>query len=273
MSKTLKRPMFRKGGEVMTGIMSSIKPRENFQDKGMADEVRKRIGLIESIAGPTGGFADPISQLLISGGLGLASEKRPGGLIANIAGAFKQPTQQLFQDISKQRQTKAVLASDIIKGISKDDVNKAWDEYGKFTGLSEEQFKKQYGRAKLYKDEPTPEERAQKIKIDSMTDIQNQDQNISKATGKSVLPRDAAEIVFNAKQDIKQTNPELAKDLDPTKDNIKVNEALEIQSDGSLSFTDEIDAGKYREGKIYFHIGTNKWYRRQGKTLVPVDRG
>ena len=273
MSKTLKRPMFRKGGEVMSGIMTGIKPRENFQDKGMADEVRKRIGLIESIAGPTGGFADPISQLLISGGLGLASEKRPGGLIANIAGAFKQPTQQLFQDISKQRQTKAVLASDIIKGMSKDDVNKAWDEYGKFTGLSEEQFKKQYGRAKLYKDEPTPEERAQKIKIDSMTDIQNQDQNISKATGKSVLPRDAAEIVFNAKQDIRQTSPELAKDLDPTKDNIKVNEALEIQSDGSLSFADEIDAGKYREGKIYFHIGTNKWYRRQGKTFVPVDRG
>ena len=273
MSKTLKRPMFRRGGEVMTGIMSGIKPRENFQDKGMADEVRKRIGLIESVAGPTGGFADPISQLLISGGLGLASQKRPGGLIANIAGAFKQPTQQLFQDISKQRQTKAVLASDIIKSMSKDDVNKAWEEYGKFTGLSEEQFKKQYGRAKLYKDEPTPEERAQKIKIDSMTDIQNQDQNISKATGKSVLPRDAAEIVFNAKQDIRQTSPELAKDLDPTKDNIKVNEALEIQSDGSLSFTDEIDAGKYREGKIYFHIGTNKWYRRQGKTLVPVDRG
>ena len=273
MSKTLKRPMFRRGGEVMTGIMSGIKPRENFQDKGMADEVRKRIGLIESVAGPTGGFADPISQLLISGGLGLASQKRPGGLIANIAGAFKQPTQQLFQDISKQRQIKTVLASDIIKGMSKDDVNKAWDEYGKFTGLSEEQFKKQYGRAKLYKDEPTPEERAQKIKMDSMTDIQNQDQNISKATGKSVLPRDAAEIVFNAKQDIRQTSPELAKDLDPTKDNIKVNEALEIQSDGSLSFTDEIDAGKYREGKIYFHIGTNKWYRRQGKTLVPVDRG
>ena len=35
--------MFRKGGEVMSGIMTGIKSRENFQDKGMADEVRKRI--------------------------------------------------------------------------------------------------------------------------------------------------------------------------------------------------------------------------------------
>ena len=30
MSRTLKRPMFRKGGEVMEGIMTGIKPREIF---------------------------------------------------------------------------------------------------------------------------------------------------------------------------------------------------------------------------------------------------
>ena len=32
MSRILKRPMFRKGGEVMSGIMTGIKPRQNFQD-------------------------------------------------------------------------------------------------------------------------------------------------------------------------------------------------------------------------------------------------
>ena len=32
MSRILKRPMFRKGGEVMEGIMTGIKPRQNYAD-------------------------------------------------------------------------------------------------------------------------------------------------------------------------------------------------------------------------------------------------
>ena len=40
MSRILKRPMFRKGGEVMEGIMTGIKPREMFQDKGSQDDLR-----------------------------------------------------------------------------------------------------------------------------------------------------------------------------------------------------------------------------------------
>jgi hypothetical protein len=273
MNKILKRPMFRKGGEVMEGIMTGIKPREQFAEKGLADELRQRMDLIQQVAGPTGGFSDPITQLLLSTGLGLASEKRPGGLIANIAGSLKGPTQQLFKDLGAQRQLKTTLAANLIKDFSKQDVDKAYQEYGKFTGLSEEEFKKQYGRAKLYKDEPSPEAKLQSEKKISIVDIQNQPQNISTATGKSILPQDAAEIIFNAKVDIKQSSPDLVKDLDPTKDNISIKEQLKFESDGSLSFADEIDAGKYREGKIYFNINDGIWYRRQGKRLIPVDRG
>ena len=43
MSRTLKRPMFRKGGEVMEGIMTGIKPREIFEDKGMSNDMADRV--------------------------------------------------------------------------------------------------------------------------------------------------------------------------------------------------------------------------------------
>ena len=43
MSKVLKRPMFRKGGEVMEGIMTGIKPRECFlgtDDQTIVDDIK-----------------------------------------------------------------------------------------------------------------------------------------------------------------------------------------------------------------------------------------
>ena len=42
MSITLKRPMFRKGGEVMEGIMTGIKPRESFAEKGVSNEMAEQ---------------------------------------------------------------------------------------------------------------------------------------------------------------------------------------------------------------------------------------
>ena len=58
MSRVLKRPMFRKGGEVMEGVMTGIKPREMFQDKGMSNEmadqlknIQSRVNLIDAVAG------------------------------------------------------------------------------------------------------------------------------------------------------------------------------------------------------------------------------
>ena len=39
MSRILKRPMFRKGGEVMEGIMTGIKPRKNYADGKTREEI------------------------------------------------------------------------------------------------------------------------------------------------------------------------------------------------------------------------------------------
>ena len=61
MSRILKRPMFRKGGEVMEGIMTGIKPRQNYNLAGRVEDYQNV--LRSSMGQPVGG--DPLARFLI----------------------------------------------------------------------------------------------------------------------------------------------------------------------------------------------------------------
>ena len=88
--KTLKRPMFRKGGDVGGGIMTGM--RENYS----LGTTRERLARVAAEYPSTA--VDPISQFLIQGGLNLASQPASGsGVIADAAAAFKEPTAGLFK--------------------------------------------------------------------------------------------------------------------------------------------------------------------------------
>ena len=96
--KTLRRPMFRKGGEVGGGIMSGIN-RENYQE-GTPSARQRYEEIVQKYAQPA---IDPISQLLIQGGLRGMSQTGGGGTLGNLAMAFEQPTAQLFQNLQRQK--------------------------------------------------------------------------------------------------------------------------------------------------------------------------
>ena len=49
---------------------------------------------------------DPVSQLLIQGGLNTMSQTGGGGLLGNVAKAFQAPTGQFFKDMSKRQGVK-----------------------------------------------------------------------------------------------------------------------------------------------------------------------
>jgi hypothetical protein len=76
MSRIFKRPMFRRGGNVMEGIMTGIQDRSNYAEQGVVNSKleQKKRNLSESmdLSGyllKQMGKPDYLSQALISGGL------------------------------------------------------------------------------------------------------------------------------------------------------------------------------------------------------------
>ena len=103
MSKILKRPMFRRGGEVGGGIMSGI--RQNYEIGGTARERLTKAFEEYPVQG-----VDPLSQFLIQGGLNLMSATPRGGVLATAAEAFKEPTAGLFKGLGAEQRAKREIA-------------------------------------------------------------------------------------------------------------------------------------------------------------------
>ena len=97
MSKVFRRPMFRKGGEVGGGIMTGI--RSNFE-QGTPKPSERITAALEQFDEPA---FDPVSQLLIQGGLRGMSQTGGGGTLANLAKAFEEPTSDYFKAAQARR--------------------------------------------------------------------------------------------------------------------------------------------------------------------------
>jgi len=117
MSNVFKRPMFRKGGEVGGGITSGM--RNLYSDGNKPSEIIRKV--LEDYSTPA---IDPINQLLIEGGLRGMKTAGQGGLFANLAAAFEQPTQNLFKNLNlKRKQDKEIALEGVLADISKEELH------------------------------------------------------------------------------------------------------------------------------------------------------
>jgi len=273
MSRILKRPMFRKGGEVMEGVMTGIKPRENYSigsgNEGVIESVKNKMNLIDIIAGGRG--PDNTAQFLIGGGLNLIDPEYQGdNILQTAAKAFKKPTERLFAQQASDTKSRRALAGQLIAKSTVGDAAKAWKEYGKYTGLSEEDFYKQYGRSKLYKDEPTPQMKQAKLKGDFVKNLTKKKNFLQES---DVDSNEAAQI-FEGYQSLVNGNKDLAKQIDSGQLYIpKSAESFEQVKGGFVPN----DTDGMRTNKIYFDFNNlmgqgQTWFLFDGTKLIPKAR-
>jgi len=110
MSRILRRPMFRKGGNVGEGIMTGIVDRSNYQ-MGTVPELgeltEENIQTLLKAAGPSQ-ESDPLTTFLLQYGPALA-QQRGGSTLGNIVAAAEKPIASMLE--SKRRE------SDFLRGL------------------------------------------------------------------------------------------------------------------------------------------------------------
>jgi hypothetical protein len=177
MSRIFKRPMFRKGGNVMEGVMTGIQDRSNYAN-GPEDpriqnsNIDKSIMLSDVFMNKYGKGGDPLAQALISGGLRAVGGAGAGkGKAAELATAFSPVVDRAFEQMQRQKDTKMGLAIELYKGMSKDDrlaFQKKAEQYAKLKGIPIEEAELKFLEQDLSETSPylkgtSPEVRKAKI--------------------------------------------------------------------------------------------------------------
>ena len=141
MSITLKRPMFRKGGQAENGIMELATPRRNYKDGKTREELIQEIFQTSGLTDSGKSYAetamklanlgrpsdsDLLTNVLIQGGLRGMSTTGGGSALANLAKAFEAPVGQALKARTAGKQMGLAGAMKGLElGIKKDIADRA----------------------------------------------------------------------------------------------------------------------------------------------------
>ena len=281
MSRTLKRPMFRKGGEVMEGIMTGIKPRESFAEKGitndMLDRVRSRVNLIDAVAGAGASpLADPLTQFLLQTGQNLIAGESAGGTkLQEIVGATRKPLEtavkrQQLKDMSRRKIAASLIGKMGTGGLQKY-VLQARDAF-RFNPKLKEQYG---GNEEKYALELFNQDRFRQGKSSATIERESLE-----SEAKSIMKREldrskkASYFIESAAKDIAQAKRDLVKSpaFKEGKFNIDNNlyyvpPELELSKGEKKGTLVPDDTSRLEVGNLYYRKGI--WYLYDGVVLAP----
>ena len=272
MTRVLKRPMFRMGGNTDQGIMSGVVPRQGYDSGNIVEKLKTQKSIIDALAPRTPRPQPSIAQGMIDWGLNMASAT-PSGSILNIAAdAAKGPVEKYQQ--AKQLETaygqketsedRALIAS-LIKGMDEDKLSalmkdvKAGVESGLFK--DEKEGINQLLKKKIYGVQDMPGE-AKADRIRELELMISRDQEVPAGMIKSV-----AEHIYKIETD---AYPEDVRgDLNKTKTYIKPNHIAGVKRDDKGDVIeivlDAVYDKTYSPGQIYFDAQTGELFKRTSK--------
>ena len=126
--KTFRRPMFRKGGNVGSGVMTGIVDRGNYKfgDRVQEQDITDYISLVKG--GDQAPTSDPVTDFLLQFGPNLLAARPTGkgltGLLSTAGGAAKEPLQDLIKNKRAQRSENLALRAKAIDTLGVDDLKK-----------------------------------------------------------------------------------------------------------------------------------------------------
>ena len=254
----------------MEGIMTGIKPRKMYAlgptDQGVVDNVRRKMSLIDAVAGGGSPLSDPLTQFLLTAGPDLVAGKAAGGTkLQEILGGIKPgldravKTQQL-KDLSNRKLATSLIAKSKIGGAEQ-----AWKDYGQYSGMSKSDFIREFAQKELFKKKTNPEDRKAQAKRDISADLGKYKDFLRNPQYNTIQKN----RIINSIDEL-NTNKKLEAQVDSSKPFVGLDEYSEIAPIGmknaegkevKLRVFEPDDKDDFRLNKLYFLFDENIYVR------------
>ena len=287
MSRTLHRPMFRRGGQATGGITTGL-GRQKYATAGSVtpmDTIRSQMEMLEQLAPQS---KSGLNDFMINFGLNMVGNPPSGSIFQTAAKEAQAPFAQFQQTKAREEIGRRDLVAQFIKGLSEGDKNAIEQEIqmrmkelgeDRKTAASQVLNKRIYGVL----DEPGEAEgEALTLLIAQMTSPSN-DYQVPAGVANIIAPTVMEIITQKNSPDGKgKYSDEIVENFDYQKYYVKPNHVTRPDPlQNPDKFTDDgiatemvISSGNdtsYVDGAIYFDYQKGRFYKKQGSTFTLVE--